>query len=143
MRARGSLPFRSLAVTAQNRTPELGVAVAELQWEKAVDELVLFLPFAGWTDPTDYPEYSTEYGIACSRTKASTIVLGPGIKKGGRTRRPVPSYREWRQSPGYETLENLVELFRAAAYRCESLTIYGLERARSGATTSPIMTRPT
>ena len=108
----------------------LGDAVEELQWEKAVDELVLFLPFAGWTHPTDYPEYSTEYGIACSRTKASTIVLGPGIKKGRRTRRPVPGYSEWRQSPGYETLENLVELFRVAAYRCESLTIYGLERVK-------------
>jgi len=73
----------------------LGDAVAELQWEKAVDELVLFLPFAGWTDPTHYPEYSTEYGIACSRTKASTIVLGPGIKKGSQTRRPVSGHREW------------------------------------------------
>jgi hypothetical protein len=94
------------------------------------DELVIFLPFAGWREITVDNEnhiQDNEYDAWLRPGhRAIKIIFGPFVNR-YRTRHPT-IWLDWWMS---NSLRNICEFLRSVRTKCSSLSVYGLERVKA------------
>ena len=125
----------------------VGKSCGSVDWTKAkvLDELVFFLPYAGWLpDHVTGQHHQGLQGISTASTKAIKIIFGPYVEPeypsrsilrleydwdewdedGPRIREPRrTAFKNW-------TITSVVQLLHAAALHRGELSVYGLERVK-------------